>query len=182
LPSLPAKRQLTIIVTTLHLQKQGTIVSAVVATMFQWPQLPNAPWTAKGALLIALSFGVISVIMALQQTFFLNELSFHTDPIEQARRITGGGPPVAADGNSAGYSTTLQVRFSAALIWHLPHMALGSSIYALIIGLTIVVVHPGVMAERSDDEWKVNQIPNGCYHLLPLSLLLLQVEKLCRTK
>jgi len=122
--------------------------------MFQWSQFTTSSWTAQAALLIALCFGVISVIMALQQTFFLNELSFRPNPLEQARRIVGSGPPAAAPGDPIEYPG-LQVRFTTALIWHLPHMALGSSIYAMIAGLSIIVVHPARTAERWGDEWKI---------------------------
>jgi hypothetical protein len=49
----------------------------------------TSPWTATAALLVSLCFGLISVITALHQTYFLNALSFRPDPVEQARRIIG---------------------------------------------------------------------------------------------
>jgi hypothetical protein len=116
--------------------------------MFQWPQLLTSPWTATAALLVSLCFGLISVITALHQTYFLNALSFRRNPVEQARRIIG----------AAAGQPQLRVRTMGVFIWQLPQLALCYSIFALYIGLTIIVTHPLLRQDRWGDEWKVSHL------------------------
>jgi hypothetical protein len=108
----------------------------------------TSPWTATAALLVSLCFGLISVITALHQTYFLTALSFRRDPVEQARRIIG----------AAAGQPQLRVRTMGVFIWQLPQLALCYSIFALYIGLTIIVTDPLLRQDRWGDEWKVSHL------------------------
>jgi hypothetical protein len=118
---------------------KGALLAGVGSSIFSWPAIDSAPWTAKALFYASLITALVSVGSGTQQYITLSRI--------RGERLERFQKEVTK--NKTAQSHHLY-------IWQMPIMLLSFSIWYLLIGLLILICDRAAVSPAWDQDMKVN--------------------------